>query len=164
MEHPPVLQPAKGWNCTLRTVFDGLAVASGRLIWGRADPDHPRQVTVPSTMIISASYRTDIPAFHAPWFLRRLAAGRVRVANPYGGAPSDIPLGTGHVSGFVLWTRNLKPLMADLRTVAARAPFTIQFTVTGYPRALESALIEASTALAQIQAVRRDWGPRAAVW
>jgi len=115
-------------------------------------------------MIISASYRTDIPAFHAPWFLRRLAAGRVRVANPYGGAASDIPLGTGDVSGFVLWTRNLKPLMADLRAVAARAPFTIQFTVTGYPRALESALIEASTALAQIQAVRRDWGPRAAVW
>ena len=115
-------------------------------------------------MIISASYRTDIPAFHADWFLRRLAAGRVRVANPYGGAPYEVSLDLGEVAGFVFWTRNLKPLMADLPAIAARAPFTVQFTLTGYPRALESALIEAPAALAQIQAVRRDWGPRAAVW
>lgn len=118
----------------------------------------------PSAPIISASYRTDIPAFHAEWFLRRLAAGRVRVANPYGGAPFEVPLGPGEMAGFVLWTRNLRPLMADLPTVAARAPFTVQFTLTGYPRALETALIEATAAVAQIQAVRRDWGPRAAVW
>ncbi len=73
-------------------------------------------------------------------------------------------LGAGDVAGFVFWTRNLKPLLADLPRVAAVAPFTVQFTLTGYPRALESALIEAPAALAQIQAIRRDWGPRAAVW
>jgi len=115
-------------------------------------------------MIISASYRTDIPAFHAEWFLRRLADGRVRVANPYGGAASEVALGPGAVAGFALWTRNLKPLMNELPAVAARAPFTVQFTLTGYPRALETALIEAPAALAQLAAVRRQWGPRAAVW
>lgn len=115
-------------------------------------------------MIISASYRTDIPAFHADWFLRRLAAGHVRVANPYGGTPYEVSLGAGDVAGFVFWTRNLKPLLAELPMVAAVAPFTVQFTLTGYPRAFESALIEAPAALAQIQAIRRDWGPRAAVW
>ena len=36
-------------------------------------------------MIVSASYRTDIPAFYGDWFRRRLAEGAVRVANPYGG-------------------------------------------------------------------------------
>ncbi|MDR3200727.1 MAG: DUF1848 domain-containing protein, partial [Spirochaetales bacterium] len=33
-------------------------------------------------MIISASRRTDIPAFHFPWFLQRMQAGFVDVANP----------------------------------------------------------------------------------
>ena len=33
-------------------------------------------------MIISASYRSDIPAFHGDWFLAALAAGEVAVANP----------------------------------------------------------------------------------
>jgi hypothetical protein len=36
-------------------------------------------------VIVSASYRTDIPAFYARWFLRRPNAGRCVAANPYGG-------------------------------------------------------------------------------
>ena len=36
-------------------------------------------------MIISASYRTDIPAFYGDWFRARLRAGFCRVANPYSG-------------------------------------------------------------------------------
>ncbi|MDE0797469.1 MAG: DUF1848 family protein, partial [Alphaproteobacteria bacterium] len=31
-------------------------------------------------MIISASYRTDVPAFHADWFRARLADGVCEVA------------------------------------------------------------------------------------
>lgn len=33
-------------------------------------------------MIISASRRTDIPAFYAEWFIKRLQAGFVLVRNP----------------------------------------------------------------------------------
>ncbi len=36
-------------------------------------------------MIVSASYRTDIPAFYADWFLRRLEEGFALVRNPYSG-------------------------------------------------------------------------------
>ena len=43
-------------------------------------------------MIVSASYRTDIPAFHAAWFLARLEAGFAEVRNPYGGAPYRVTL------------------------------------------------------------------------
>lgn len=35
--------------------------------------------------IVSASYRTDIPCFHAVWFAARLKAGFCQVQNPYGG-------------------------------------------------------------------------------
>src|ERR1700687_1419433 len=88
------------------------------------------------SLIVSASYRTDIPAFYAGWFLARLRAGYCRVANPYGGGSYEVSLAPGAVDGFVLWTRNLRPLMADLDAVRLVAPFIVQFTVTLYPRAL----------------------------
>ncbi|HEV8678390.1 MAG TPA: DUF1848 domain-containing protein [Stellaceae bacterium] len=115
-------------------------------------------------MIVSASYRTDIPAFYATWFLRRLEAGQCRVANPYGGGSYQVSLAPEAVDGFVLWTRNLRPLLPDLDAVRRVAPFIVQFTVTGYPRALETSVIAADEAVAQLRELRRRFGPRVAVW
>ncbi len=115
-------------------------------------------------MIVSASYRTDIPAFYAGWFLARLRAGYCRVVNPYGGGSYEVSLARGAVDGFVLWTRNLRPLLAELDAVRLVAPFTVQFTVTGYPRALESSVIAAAEAVGQLRELRRRFGARAAVW
>src|SRR5437879_9195429 len=42
-----------------------------------------RQTRADAGVIVSASYRTDIPAFYSGWLLRRLEAGFCRVANPY---------------------------------------------------------------------------------
>jgi len=115
-------------------------------------------------LIVSASYRTDIPAFYAGWFLARLRAGYCRVVNPYGGGSYEVSLARGAVDGFVLWTRNLRPLLAELDAVRLVAPFTVQFTVTGYPRALESSVIAAAEAVGQLRELRRRFGARAAVW
>ncbi len=115
-------------------------------------------------MIVSASYRTDIPALYGDWFLCRLAIGEARVANPYGGPPYIVSLRPGAVDGFVLWTRNIGPLAGRLESVAAIAPFVVQFTVTGYPRALEAGVIETAAAVAQIRDLARIWGGRAGVW
>ncbi|WP_431861679.1 DUF1848 domain-containing protein [Azospirillum sp.] len=116
-------------------------------------------------MIVSASYRTDIPAFYGRWFLNRLEAGFARVANPYGGPPGQVDLTPAAVDGFVFWTRNLAPFGAALDAVDARGtPFVAQVTVTAYPRALERSVIAWEDAVAQLRAVRDRWGPRAAVW
>ena len=115
-------------------------------------------------MIVSASYRTDIPAFYAGWFLRRLRAGFCRVVNPYGGGDYEVSLRPGAVDGFVLWSRNLRPLLPDLDAVRRIAPFVVQFTVTGYPRVLETSVINVSDAVDQLREVRRRFGKRAAVW
>src|SRR5260370_35315745 len=64
----------------------------------------PLDPTTPS-MIVSASYRTDIPAFHAAWFLARLEAGFAEVRSPYGGAPHRGPLRPPEPTGFLLATR-----------------------------------------------------------
>jgi Domain of unknown function (DUF1848) len=115
-------------------------------------------------VIVSASYRTDIPAFYADWLLRRLRAGYCHVANPYGGAAYEVSLAPDAVDGFVLWSRNMAPLMPDLDAVRRVAPFIVQFTLTGYPRALEASVINADEAVEQLRELRRRFGARVAVW
>src|SRR3989337_1762633 len=43
-------------------------------------------------VIISASRRTDVPAFHADWFSACLSSGIATFRNPYTGRPSQRPL------------------------------------------------------------------------
>ncbi len=116
-------------------------------------------------MIVSASYRTDIPAFYGDWFLNRVAAGEARFRNPFGGGIVTVSLRAEDVSGIVFWTRNFAPLMNRLAPIEERGwPFVVQITVTGYPRPLEPSTIRAEDAAAQIAEIARRFGPRAAVW
>ncbi len=116
-------------------------------------------------MIVSASYRSDIPAFYAEWFARRRAAGYCRVANPYGGAPYRVPLAGPEVEGFVFWTRNAAPFLPVLDSLAAEGlPFVVQYTVTGYPRALEPAVPPAERGVDLIRALAERYGRRSVVW
>lgn len=116
-------------------------------------------------MIVSASYRTDIPAFHADWFRARLADGVCPVKNPYGGKPSSVALRGDGVDGYVFWTRNAAPFAAGFDDVAALGlPFFVQFTVTGYPRALDPHTPRPADAVAQIVGLAGKFGPRAVVW
>lgn len=115
-------------------------------------------------MIVSASYRTDIPAFYARWFMARLGAGFCRVRNPYSGGESTVSLRPGSVDGFVFWTRNLRPLLPHLDAVRAVAPFAVQFTATGYPRSLETSVIAPEEAVSQLREIARRFGKRAGVW
>jgi hypothetical protein len=116
-------------------------------------------------VIVSCSYRTDVPAFHAEWFARRLAAGHADVASPYGGRPYRVRLDAEAVDGFVFWTRNVRPLLAVLAGVRRRGtPFVVQYTVTGYPAALEAAVPPPAHAVALIRGLAAEYGPRTAVW
>jgi hypothetical protein len=116
-------------------------------------------------MIVSVSYRTDIPAFYADWFLARLAAGACMVANPYGGPAYRVALSGPEAEGFVFWTRNVAPFRQALEAVAARGlPFVVQYTITGYPRALEPSVIAAERSVALVRELANRYGPRAVVW
>jgi len=116
-------------------------------------------------MIISASYRTDIPAFHAAWFSARLAAGSCRVASPYGGRPSEVRLDREAVDAFVFWTRNVGPFAPVLAELARkRHPFVVQASVLGYPRALDRKVPAPERAIADLAAVATRYGKRVVVW
>ena len=102
-------------------------------------------------MIVSASCRTDIPAFYSEWFFRRLEAGYCRVRNPYSGQFYRVELRPRDIDGFVFWTRNFGPVLQRLDVLHSFGrPFCVQYTVTGYPRAIEPAVIEPLRAIEQI--------------
>ena len=116
-------------------------------------------------MIISASYKTDIPAFYGDWFLNRLQAGSVSVANPYGGPVRNVSLGADAVDGFVFWTRNAAPFGAALEHVnGAGYPFTLHYTITGYPRELDAATPPTEAAIDDFLSLSSLWGARRLIW
>ncbi len=116
-------------------------------------------------MIISASYKTDIPAFYGDWFMNRLRAGYCRMVNPYGRQVHTVPLDRETVDGFVFWTRNLGPFLDHLHQVNQLGyAFVVHETVTGYPRALDYATIDPVRGVGHLRATARAFGRRAPVW
>jgi len=116
-------------------------------------------------VIVSASYRTDIPAFYAEWFLRRLDEGFALVRNPYSAQMYRVDLRPQRVTGLVFWTRNFGPLLERLdRLRAFGRPFVVQFTITDYPRRIEPAVIPAEKAVAQMRRLAREVHPLCPVW
>lgn len=115
-------------------------------------------------MIVSASYRTDIPAYYGQWLMNRLAAGYALVAHPYGGPDYRVSLRKGEADALQLWTRNIGPLLGELDAIAGNLPFAVTFTLTGYPRALEKATLPVERAIAQMREIARRFGPRVLVW
>lgn len=89
--------------------------------------------------IISASRRTDIPAYYTPWFMARLREGFCLVPSPF--APekvSRISLTPSDVTAIIFWTRDPAPLMPHLATLADMdIPALFHMTITGYPGMFE---------------------------
>ncbi len=65
-------------------------------------------------MIISASYKTDIPTFYGEWFMNRLHAGYCKMVNPYSQQIYSVDLTPENVDGFVFWTKNIGPFLKHL--------------------------------------------------
>ncbi|MGH2486939.1 MAG: DUF1848 domain-containing protein, partial [Ktedonobacterales bacterium] len=123
-------------------------------------------------MIISASYKTDIATFYGEWFMNRLRAGSCQMVNPYGRQVYTVNLkrkldddGREGVDGFVFWTKNIGPFMRHLPEIRRLGyPFVVQHTINGYPRQLESRVVNYDRAVANMLALAREYGPKVAVW
>ncbi|MFW0767133.1 DUF1848 domain-containing protein [Trabulsiella odontotermitis] len=93
-------------------------------------------------MIISASRRTDIPAFYTPWFMNRIREGFLLTRNPYNfNQVRRVSLNPADVDVIVFWTRNPKMLMRHLGELDERGfHYYFQYTITGYPKILEGSV------------------------
>lgn len=116
-------------------------------------------------MIISASYKTDIPTFYGDWFLNRLRVGYCKTVNPYNKNVYDVSLKREDVDGFVFWTKNLGPFMDKLELIRQLGyPFYIQYTIHHYPRQLESSVVSAERSIKYLKDVAAKYGSRTVVW
>ncbi len=116
-------------------------------------------------MIISASYKTDIPTFYGEWFMNRLHAGKCRMVNPYNQQMIDVSLKTEDVDGFVFWTKNIGPFMKHLPEIRRRGfAFVVQHTINGYPRELEHSVVDDAKSIENVRQIAQEFGPRTCVW
>jgi hypothetical protein len=115
--------------------------------------------------LISASRRTDIPAFYADWFLERTRAGSVSWVNPFSGEIASVSLDPGDVAAIVFWTRNFAPMMRHLDELERRGyRYLIHFTLTVLPRIYESHVPPVKTAVAQLRRIAGRVGPDRVLW
>lgn len=116
-------------------------------------------------MIISASYKTDIPTFYGEWLMNRLRLGYCKMINPYNRRVIRVPLTADEVDGLVLWTKNIGPFLKHLPELRARGlPFVLQHTINGYPRVLENAVTNTDRSVENVRRVAEEFGPRVCVW
>ena len=93
--------------------------------------DNGTEVLAQAPLIISASRATDIPAFYADWFFRRLDKGYVRWRNPFSGQDNYVSF--GNTRFIVFWSKNPAPLLPYLSTLKERGiGCYIQYTLNDY--------------------------------
>jgi hypothetical protein len=118
-------------------------------------------------MILSVSRRTDIPAFYAEWFVRRVRAGFVLVRNPMNRRQvSRISLDPAVVDWIVFWTKDPRPLMERLPQVQERYGdhFSFQYTLTPYDALIESSVPHLEQRIRAFQNLSEMLGPDRVVW
>jgi hypothetical protein len=117
-------------------------------------------------MIISASRRTDIPAFYAEWFMNRIRAGTCSVPNPFNRQQvAQISLRPEDVEVIVFWTRHPRPLFPFLEELDQRGyRYYFQYTLLGYPRPLEPMGSDRQAAVATFQELATRVGAERLIW
>lgn len=115
--------------------------------------------------VISASRRTDIPAFYMPWFMNRLRAGTVDYPNPFGGQVCTVSLRPEDVHSIVFWTKYCKKLLPHLDELSQRGyRFYCHYTITGAPRVLEPYVPDWQQAVQAFRDLSERTSPRQVLW
>lgn len=116
-------------------------------------------------MIVSASRRTDIPAFYADWFCNRIRERYVLVRNPMQYRQvSRVSLAPEVVDCIVFWTKNAAPMLTKL-PLLKDCPYYFLFTINGYGPEIETGLPDKLTELTDTFRKLSDTiGPERVIW
>lgn len=117
-------------------------------------------------MIISASRRTDIPAFYSGWLVNRLRAGFVLVRNPMNyHRVSRISLSPADVECLVFWTKNPREMLPRLTEIAGLGyRFYFLFTLTAYDSRIEANVPDLHERLETFLALSAQIGREKVIW
>ena len=115
-------------------------------------------------MIISASRRTDIPAFYSTWFFNRLEQGFVMVRNPMNPLQvRKIDLNPDRIGCIVFWTKNPRAMMNELDRLKSYH-FYFLFTITPYGPDLEKHLPEKNQVIDTFIELSQRIGRERVIW
>lgn len=115
--------------------------------------------------IVSASRRTDIPAFYARWLVNRIQAGYCCALNPISRRTYRVELGPDDVDAIVFWTRNAAPMLPHLDLLDSLGyRYCFHYTITGYPDLLERHCPARDDAVRTFRALSERLGPRRVIW
>jgi hypothetical protein len=117
-------------------------------------------------MIISASRRTDIPAYYSKWFLNRIRAGWCQVPNPLNCHQlSYVSLKPEDVTVIVFWSKNPAPLLDSLDELDQKGfRYYFQFTLNDYPEYLEPNLPKVTDRIDTFKTLSERLGDIRVVW
>ncbi len=117
-------------------------------------------------MIISASRRTDIPAFYAAWFMNRIRAGYCAVPNPFNRKQvAYVSLQPEEVEVIVFWTRHPRPLFPHLAELDKRGyRYYFQYTLMNNPRQIDPKAPPLAASLKTFRDLAERIGPERVIW
>lgn len=115
-------------------------------------------------MIISASRRTDIPAFYSQWFMNRIKEKYVLVRNPFNPRMiSRISLNPAVVDCIVFWTKNPSPMLEKLELLKDYK-YYFQFTLNPYGEELEKHLPSLNKRIETFKRLSDKTGSEKVIW
>ena len=117
-------------------------------------------------MIISASRRTDIPAYYSEWFYNRIKEGYCTVPNPYNSKQiSVIDLKPKVVDAIIFWTRNPRPLFKYLDELDNLGyKYYFQFTINNFSKQYEPYNLSLQNALQTFIELSQRIGSGKVIW
>lgn len=117
-------------------------------------------------MILSASRRSDIPAFYGKWFVKRLNEGFVLVRNPLNAqSVSKIILDPKFIECIVFWTKNATDFMQYLPIIDSLCyKYYFQYTITSYSKDVESGVPEKRLVIDNFIELSRRIGRERVIW
>jgi len=111
--------------------------------------------------VISASRRTDIPAFYLPWLIDCLQKRSAEIVTPRG-LKKCVNLHPDHVHSLVLWSKNFHHFLKRKSAFKEYRLF-FHFTLNDCPP-LEPNIPDLQERLAQAQALAECFGPACMTW
>jgi len=115
-------------------------------------------------LIISASRRTDIPAFYSEWLFNRIKAGHALVKNPLNQKQVfKVSLAPDDVDAIILWTKNPAPMLPHLNKLKDYSYYFL-FTITPYDSEFERGLPDKKIILDTFKKLSDTIGPEKIIW
>jgi hypothetical protein len=118
-------------------------------------------------IVISASRRTDIPAFYMSWFMDRIKSGFFEVVNPYNRQRRMVPATPAEVHTIVFWSKDFGPFLQEhhgKKLQKSGYNLFFNFTINSESPQLEPLVPPLGVRLGQLKQLCDLFGPRAISW